>query len=77
MKIVTIVENDAITGVRYGTVEIPYIEVSPRDRDVCPQKLLRDTNSQHAIARHHYNHAQKLRADNIQRAASKQRTRNK
>lgn len=32
MKIVTIIENDVITGVRYGVVEIPDIEISPRDR---------------------------------------------
>lgn len=32
MKIVTIIENNVITGVRYGVVEIPDIEISPRDR---------------------------------------------
>lgn len=61
MKIVTIIEDNAITGVRYGEIEIPDTEIS----------LL------HNSALRNYARNLKLRTDYIHRAVAKQRTKNK
>lgn len=61
MKIVTIIEDNAITGVRYGEIEIPDTEIIlPYNRAI-----------------RNYARNLKLRADSIQRAAAKQRTKSK
>lgn len=61
MKIVTIIEDNAITGVRYGEIEIPDTEITlPRNSAI--QNYARNL---------------KIRTDYIQRAAAKQRTKSK
>lgn len=61
MKIVTIIEDNAITGVRYGEIEIPDTEI------ILP----------HNSAIRNYARNLKLRTDYIQRAVAKQRTKSK